>query len=164
MGQKAQAEASYSYQLDRQKQTVAMAADAARQKYHGVQTRMEQSRAAAAQDVANVQRAYTEAASSGRVAAVAGGVSGLSVTESQQDFSLRYVEAASSRFENQSWDEAQLSDHLGGIEAEQKGRVAGAQFGPVAQPNAMAAAFSVMGSVFDAYQIFPDSKMFKGWA
>ena len=79
MGQKAQAEATYDYQMDKRAATIATAADAARHQYQGIAERTSQAKQSAAQDVQNATREYMRASASGRVAAARGGGMGSSV-------------------------------------------------------------------------------------
>ena len=66
--------------------------------------------------------------------------------------------------QNLSWEEAQLLANARGIESQHRGRVEGTMFAPVAMPNAMEGIAKIVGSVFTAYELFPNDPMFEGWA
>ena len=162
MGEKAQAEATYKYQLEKRYATEATAADAARHQYQGLAARTEQVRAAATQDVNNQLGAYLQAQSRLKVAAAAGGVSGGSVEEAGQSFARKYIDSRVSRLMNLTWEENQIFANIRGVEAQQRGRHEGAGFGPVAMPSPLGAAAEAVSGFFRAANMFPNHPMFAG--
>ena len=163
-GQKEMAEATYDYKMEERAAVMARSADAARHQYQGHADRMGQSRQAAAQDVQNATRSYMEASASGRVAAARGGVMGSSVEATTAQFAHRFEEYAVSRMQNLSWEESQILANARGTEAQHRGRVEGTMFAPIAMPSPFKAAAQIAGSVFSAYDMFPEHGMFEGWA
>jgi hypothetical protein len=139
MGQSRQAKATHKYQVEKQRLTVASAADAARHQYQGLAARTEQVRAAATQDVNNQLKAYQRAQGSLRAAASAGGVMGDTVEEAGIDFAQQFVDARTSRLMNLSWEENQILASAQGIYAQQRGRTEGTTFAPVPVPSALGA-------------------------
>ena len=164
IGQKQQADAMYSYQLDKQEQTVAIAADAARDKYEGTLARMEQTRAEAAIESDNLMREYKPRVGTITVAAGAGGVSGGIMDDIAVNLSMKAGESAWGLSQNADWAMTQLGTYLESTEATQRGQVEQGRGQPVAQPNAFAAVSQVVNSVFSAYAAFPNDPMFSGWS
>ena len=145
MGQEKAARATHKYKVEQQRLTVASAADAARHQYQGLLARSMQAKAAATQDVNNQLKAYQSAQGRARVSAAAGGLDGMSVDEVGMDFAQQFVAARTSRLMNLSWEEEQLMASAQGIYAQQRGRVEGTTFAPIARPSPLAT-FSQMGA------------------
>ena len=147
IGERRQAEATYKYKLEKQKLTIASAADAARHQYQGLIDRTAQVRASATQDVNNQLKAYQQAQGRAQVSAAAGGVMGGSVDERSMDFARTFVEARTSRLMNLSWEERQLLAASQGIYAQHRGRQEGTTFAPIAMPSPMVAAAQAGGAM-----------------
>ena len=135
IGEAQQSKATFKYQTEKQRLTVASAADAARHQYQGLLDRTEQVRAAAAQDVDNISNAYRQAQSRARVSAVTGGVMGGSVEEQGHSYAKKAIEARTSRLMNLDYEQSQISAALSGVAAQHRGRQEGASFAPVTQPD-----------------------------
>lgn len=163
-GQKKQGEATYGHLMNVREQTEASAADAARHQYQGIAERTSQARAAASLDVQNATQEYQRASATGRVSAARGGVMGSSSEAVHSNFAQRFENYHTSRMQNLSWEEAQLLANARGIQAQQRSRVEGTSFAPIAMPSPMKAAASIAASVFTAYELFPQSSWFEGWS
>ena len=89
---------------------------------------------------------------------------GSSVEATTAQFAHRFEEYAVSRMQNLSWEESQILANARGTEAQHRGRVEGTMFAPIAMPSPFKAAAQIAGSVFSAYDMFPEHGMFEGWA
>tara|TARA_R110000787_G_scaffold186566_7_gene298291 strand:+ start:437 stop:961 length:525 start_codon:yes stop_codon:yes gene_type:complete len=158
MGEKAQGEATYDYQIAKQKATIATAADAARHQYQGNADRMDQVRQSAAQDIKNLTSSYLGAEADARSSAAAGGVQA-----KEDNFANTYQEHHATRLKNLSWEERQLTANSRGIAAQTRARVEGTAFAPVPMPSMFGVVSAIAGSVFDAYSAFPEHSWFEGW-
>lgn len=154
VGQSQQASAQARYQQERLEQTEAAAAVAARDQYMGMLRRQSQVREAAAQETqTNFQRSMQAAAAS-RVAAAAGGVSGISAEETTNAISRQYSDWAASRATNLTWQEQQIRASMDGIRAQQISRVQGAIGSPIAGPSPFAALMQIGAAGFEAYNTY----------
>ncbi len=159
MGQEKQAKSTYNYSVDKQRKTIASAADSARTEFQGIADRHTQAVQAAHRDVQNATKEYQRAQAANRVAAVAGNVAGLSVNEAEQAFTQRFAEYQANRMQNLSMEQAQLVASAEGIRAKQRARVEGTMFAPIAGANWIEGVAQVANSVFTAYDMFPESPM-----
>lgn len=150
-GQKKQGKAVFGYQVDKQRRTIASAADAARHQYQGVLDRTMQVRAAATQDVNNQLRAYQEGQGRARASTAAGGLLGATVEEAGLDFARQFVEARTSRLMNLTWEENQLLASAQGIYAQQRARTEATTFAPVAGPNRLAGVAQIGASIANTW-------------
>jgi hypothetical protein len=154
IGASMQADAQAKFQNERLEQTEAAAAVAARDQYMGMLRRQSQVREAAAQETqTNLQRSMQAAASS-RVAAAAGGVSGVSAEETTREIGRQYSDWAASRATNLTWQEQQIRASMDGIRAQQIGRVQGAIGSPIAGPSPFATLMQMGAAGFDAYNTY----------
>ena len=96
LGAEQQADAMYKYNMERQKMTIANAADAARHQWEGIAAKTQQTRARAQLDINNALRNYRKADAKGQVSASAGGVEGLSVNEQELDWAQRFSDSSTS--------------------------------------------------------------------
>ena len=151
MGEAKQAKATQAYQVEKQRLTVASAADAARHQYQGLAARTEQVKAAATQDVNNQLKAYQQAQGRLRTAAASGGILGESVEEAGRDFAQQFVAARTSRLMNLSWEESQILAASEGVYAQQRGRTEATSFGPIPFPSTLEAFARVGSSVANTW-------------
>lgn len=150
IGQQKQADAMEEYQQLKTERTQAAAADAARVQYQGLLERQSQVRQQAALDVQDAMTQTAEAQASARVAAAAGGITGVSVDEGINQFSREYEDWASRRMTNLSWEEDQIAASMLGVQAQQEGRVNQSMGSPIMQPSPFAALSQLTSSAFDA--------------
>ena len=154
IGQSEMAKAQEKYQEQRLAQTQAVAATAARDQYMGMNRRQSQAREAASQDMrANLQRTLQASASS-RVAAAAGGVSGVSANEVTADIGRQYGDWAANRAKNLPWQEQQIRASMDGIRAQQIARVQGAVGSPIATPSPFAAFAQLGAAALDSTKFY----------
>ena len=155
-GERRQAKATFNYQVDKQRQTIAIAADAARTQYQGLEAQRQQAHSSAALDVSAAFNEYRRAASSSRVARSAAGVAGLSAAEEDQEFARKYAVGRAHRMMNLSAENTQLLVGKKKIFAQQKGRVAASRITPIAQPATATTLFRIGGGIMDAYSATPE--------
>ena len=154
MGQGAQARAQAQFQQERLEQTQAAAAVAARDQYMGMLRRQSQARESAAQETqTNLQRSL-QAAAANRVAAAAGGVSGVSAAETTREIGRQYSDWAASRETNLRWQEQQIRSSMDGIRAQQMNRVNQAIGSPIAGPSPFGALMKMASAGFAAYNAY----------
>jgi len=153
-GQKQAADASYRFQEQQAAKQRQIANDAARTQYMGLIQRQSQAREAAAQDVQDTMAKTMKANAAARVAAAAGGVTGLSVSEGADQFGRQFSDYTARRMGNLNWEEAQILSSMKGVESQQAGRVAASVGDPIAQPNYLAGILDVAAGYYDAQAFY----------
>ena len=164
VGKERQAEAAYAYQLDKRQRTLAVAADAVRTEYSGIQNRLQEASAAAAQDLHLAQIDHQKAQSKLTVSPAAGNVSGGTVKETGFEFKRRYTDTVAIQEANMSNTQRQILGTFELAHSKAMGRFDGSTFEPIFGANNADLFAGFVDAGLGAHSMYPDHSFFGGKA